>query len=634
MASAPASRDRHQRDLRAAWTLQLPLGVYKIGKIGKLGSKAVAILTLLPGVALAARPPERAPLAVRFTTSKATERIPLRDLRGPVTLTVDALAGRIQVRVKNPERIATQIAAQAGILCPRVAVKDGAVELTCASRRIEASLETDKKVTYLDINELRGLPWRSGPDGPPMIHYDPWALGVGVKCPGRNDIARGECLLLEGKKLEAATELRRAMSTPGRPLATIRLGDLALSVGDPATAAGWYRRTGEVGVFGRLAASRLCELEGSCLGSSEDIRRAFDVTGMPEPVRVDLTLRAARAEAYSGRIPSAVWLIAEQARAHGVAVTCREGAELLCRRILLEALQLATSGPSVRPSADEGAPAPRAPGARAAAGTATAAAIAAKAPTPTAPETAAAAAEKPEAASAGDPAFAGATDEAAYLDELMELYLSIPRWYEGPLAIELGQAAARVAVRLGAPSFAGSLLSSLAPIVPEAKLGEHLLLTAQIFVAGQQWARARIIVEYAQVRLHRKKLAGPQWATVIRTLSAQLEENDITPVLRGTIDAEADATMNEIAGAEGVMDKAKRFLASHGHPIPDKPAPAGKRAKDVAKDTNKDTKKDAKKDTKKDAGNKAPGGAEPRPAAPAAPGGPSAPTASNTEAKR
>ena len=40
-------------------------------------------------------------------------------------------------------------------------------------------------MSYLDINELRGLPWRAGADAPPSYHYDPWKVGLGQSCPGR-----------------------------------------------------------------------------------------------------------------------------------------------------------------------------------------------------------------------------------------------------------------------------------------------------------------------------------------------------------------------------------------------------------------------------------------------------------------
>ena len=88
-------------------------------------------------------------------------------------------------------------------------------------------------------------------------------------------------------------------------MAALRLGDLALGTGDPATAIGWYRRAGTAGTFGRMARERICELDGSCLGSTAVVRRIFDAHGLPDPLRAEMTIRAIRAEALEGRLGSA-----------------------------------------------------------------------------------------------------------------------------------------------------------------------------------------------------------------------------------------------------------------------------------------------------------------------------------------
>src|SRR5205814_8938620 len=100
--------------------------------------------------------------------------------------------------------LAARIARHAGMICPKVTIVDGGVELRCRTRRLDAVLGTEKGKTYLDIQELRGLPWRPGPAGPPPFFYEPYASGLGGRCPGDTPAARGECALRAGNLLQAA----------------------------------------------------------------------------------------------------------------------------------------------------------------------------------------------------------------------------------------------------------------------------------------------------------------------------------------------------------------------------------------------------------------------------------------------
>ena len=504
----------------------------------------VAFLALIPGLALAG-PPAKAnkdqPQGVRLTISATTERIPLPRLRGPATLIVDAMARRIQLvpsKKDNVTAIATKIRAHTGMLCPAVVVTNGAIELGCRSRQLEAQLTAEGPVWYLDINELRGLPWREGPDAPPTYHYDPWRVGLGQSCPGRTPAVKGECLYKRGEQLEAAMQFRAALDTSGRQLACIRLGDLAVASGDPSTAVGWYRRAGAFGVFGRIADGRLCELDGRCLDSSESVMKAFDANGMPEPVRAEMMMRAARAEAYAGRVSSAARIIAKQSREHGMPSICREGGELLCRRLLLEAMREASTS-ALSPAALAG----------------------------------------PKFKLAELTSSPDAHERAlrAYHEELLEAYLNIPSWEKGPLAVELAQAAAPLAVRMGAPGFAGNLLASLAPAVRDDQLSEHLLQAAETFLRGQNWPRARLVAEYARSRLaplggKGKREGGrnglgtswnsPRWAAVFRRLDERADEEDVTPEVRAAIEKELEATLAEIKNARNAIDNAEGLRAS------------------------------------------------------------------------
>ena len=105
-------------------------------------------------------------------------------------------------------------------------------------------------------------------------------MGLATRCPGKNEGAQGECWLKEGDRLQAAFHFRKALDTNNRQLAAVRLGDLALAMGDPVTALGWYHRGAPYGVFGRVAASRVCELDGGCLQSTEDVLRVFRLGGV------------------------------------------------------------------------------------------------------------------------------------------------------------------------------------------------------------------------------------------------------------------------------------------------------------------------------------------------------------------
>lgn len=472
----------------------------------KSQSAAVAAAAA-PAGAQVARPAERV-AAQRLLTSASAARIPLPATRGPVTLEVNALEGVVRLRApKDAKALAARLAGPVAMLCPSVVVREGTVEMTCRSRRLDGQLTSEGRARFLDLVELRGIPFREGPDQPPFIHYEPLRSGLGQACPGRG-VVRGECKLKQGEVLEAAASFRSSLESRARALAAVRLGDLALRIGDPVTALGWYRRAGTVGVFGRVAVARACELDGKCLATPEAASRVFDPTGLPEMVRNEMVLRRARAEAYVGRLDSAVRILAAQFKSHGAVSICGNDTDLLCRRIVLQALKEA--GEDLRipdRRADSG---PRNPSASAA------------------------------------PAVPGAEDDRAYWEELLETYLALPAWDQGPLAVELAQAAAPVASAAGAPLFGGHLLSALVPEVGEAALSRHLMLTAETYLGGRDWARARLIAEYAEARLGKTALADPRWSRVRQTLGLKADGDEVSPQLEKAIQGELAATLAEL----------------------------------------------------------------------------------------
>ena len=476
------------------------------------------------------------PKPVRMTMAATAERIPLPPLRGPVELTVDALSRLIRLRPTRdtPTALAAKLTAHAGAVCPKVTVHDGAVELTCRSRRIEAQLTPQGKTTFLDINELRGLPWRAGPDAPPSYFLDPWRVGLGQGCPARGGVPRGECELRDGHVLAAAALFRNGLSGPHRQMATLRLGDLALRTGDPLTAAGWYRRVGAYGVFGRMASQRLCELTGDCLDDPEELAHTYDPNGLPEPLRAETVMRSARAQAYLGHITEAVRLLADQIEAHGVASVCREEAELLCRRILLQGMREAGR-----------APAPHA-------------------------RTAVVIATKPEASGAGgapgaDPAAKAAVaaeEQRVFEENLMQTYMDLPSWDKGPLSVDLAEAGAVVAIRMGAPDFAGNLLASSAREVPDARLSEHLLAAVEAFLRAEDLVRARVVAEYMRSRLGPKARVSERWKVALKTLAARSEEDEMTASLRDQVEKETLATLAGLKDADNAAKKAAALMTS------------------------------------------------------------------------
>lgn len=473
---------------------------------------------------------------VRLTMAATAERIPLPSLHGPVELTVDALSRSIRLRPTKdtPTALAAKLSAHAGAVCPKVTVREGAVELTCRSRRIEAQLTAQGKAIFLDINELRGLPWRPGLDGAPAYFFDPWRVGLGQGCPARGGVARGECELKDGHILVAAALFRNGLAGAHRQMASLRLGDLALRTGDPLTAAGWYRRVGAYGVFGRMASERLCELTGDCLDDPEELARTYDPSGLPEPLRAESVMRQARTQAYLGHVSEAVRILAEQIEAHGAESVCREEAEFLCRRILLQGMREAARAPAPHGRRALAA-APGKPATNGAGGAPGADAIAQSVVTP--------------------------EEQRTFEENLMQSYLDLPSWDKGPLAVDLAEAGATVAIRMGAPDFAGNLLASSAREVPDARLSEHLLAAVEAFLRAEDLVRARVVAEYMGTRLGPKARVSERWKAALKTLASRSEEDEMTASLRDQIEKETQATLTGLRDADTAAKKATTLMS-------------------------------------------------------------------------
>jgi hypothetical protein len=107
-----------------------------------------------------------------------------------------------------------------------------------------------------------------------------------------------------------------------------------------AGALNFYRRSSFGDMFGRVAASRLCELDGSCIDNDKARERLFNGADQPEPVRSEMLLRGARAAIFADEAGVAAKLLAK-AVDNRTSGTCTEMGQLLCRRMLVAVLERA-----------------------------------------------------------------------------------------------------------------------------------------------------------------------------------------------------------------------------------------------------------------------------------------------------
>ena len=446
-------------------------------------TSTVAILALL-----ATAPP--------FALTTATERIPLPV--APGALKVHILPFDRKLALSVPPASLPVVAKRlrgASKLCPIVVATAGAVELRCRSARLRVDVETAAGASTLVLRGLTVFPWRPQEEGPLLVPFDLAGLGLGA-CPGAVPEARGECLLAAGKLQEALDQFAEAARRPGgSPLASLRLGDLALASDEPGLAAEHWRRAAGEFPFGRLVTARLCELEPRCLRSAE--RPAFfDASLAAEPVRHDLYLRGARLRLLEGDRMGVLEGLVAQMSPRGACADVMPW----CRRVLLDALHL--KGP----------------------------------------------------------------DGAAAL----RLYLEVPGRDQGPLAGELGQAAADQAVAAGAPNFAANLLASLTGRVPDAEQPAHLERVARLFLAGGDRARAEEIVLFAQARLDRATWRRGGWDALQKTVRALpragMPAATVTPP-PATSTAQAAGTDPDVAMARAAIEAARAVAPTTGeHP--------------------------------------------------------------------
>jgi hypothetical protein len=383
-------------------------------------------------------------LPARLVLIVAAERIPIPVVVKAADFVFEPLTASIELRrINNARAVAQRMAMGVGQICPSVEAVGSTVTVHCRTKRIDAHLVVERGKMYLEIEQLRGLPFRQDSDRL-KVFYDPQTVGFGGPCPGTMLAGRAECALRDGRTEEATALFHQALgSAPQASFAGMRLGDMAADNGDIAGALNFYRRSSFGDLFGHLSTSRLCELDGSCLDALRS--RVFNADDKPEPVRSELLLRGARAALFADDFSTASKLLAEAADDH-TSGACSEMAQLLCRRMLLVVLEHATG------------------------------------------------------------------EEAT---QAVETWLSLPDKYQGPLVMPMLRAVAEKAASIGAPAFGANLLAANATTAEGPGLGDHLLRTAELYLAAGDLVRARVVVDYADTRGGRNNgFTGPRWLAV------------------------------------------------------------------------------------------------------------------------
>ena len=449
------------------------------------------LLALVLAADVPAAPSELAPSATGLVSTVATvERILMPKLRGPAEVQVDALRATVQITApRDLGAVAAKISSGLGELCPRWEVDGARILLRCRTRQLEAMFVDEGGKKYLDLHELRGLP-RQGEEDKLSVFYDPARVGLGGPCPGTMAVAKGECALNAGNKTSAFALFKEAAESQYRTLAQLRLGDLFADKGDLTQAAFWWSQAGSTGPFGRLARGRLCELRGDCL--SGPTSHIFDAGEIAEPMRTELSLRAARIDLYGGRTGLALRWLDDLIKRGPASGGCISVGRLFCRRLVLAALE---------------------------------------------------------------------EDRGDGGREALELYLSLGDRLTGPYALEMAKAAGEKAAGLGAPMFAGNLYASVAGLVKDADLAAHLLRAIEMYLKGEDRARAQLVFDYAESRLEPKSMPSARWAGVRKRLysptAAETEQVRREQLERDIVGAEA---ARDVADAVRVLARAKSGL--------------------------------------------------------------------------
>lgn len=253
-----------------------------------------------------------------FSDVISTDKVRL-STRLPKQIEVHPIAGEIVLQTKQPKKLARELRQKLEkTACPKAKIEAGAVRLSCNIRKMKAKVSRRRGRNYLEISELRSMPELDDESKLPFFPLEPQEFGIGGACPGDTAASRGECAFQAGELTKAAEEFREALksdSSRQRELASLRLGDLALKVGDVDSARGWFMRAGKSGPIARLAYVRTCEIEGSCFAPLDGHRHQYypyDLSGTSAAVREEIALRAVRAYTFEGNPEAAARILIEE----------------------------------------------------------------------------------------------------------------------------------------------------------------------------------------------------------------------------------------------------------------------------------------------------------------------------------
>ena len=145
-------------------------------------------------------------------------------------------------------------------------------------------------------------------------------------------------------------------------------------------------------------------------------------------------------------------------------------------------------------------------------------------------------------------------DDAA---QAIEAWLGMPDKYQGPLVMPMLRAVAEKAASIGAPGFAANLLAANATTAEGPGLADHLLRTAELYLAAGDLVRARVVVDYADTRSGGRNsgFVGPRWVAVRNQVRGANE--DASGSALSAFDTLATEGARDVAAAYGSIARAR-----------------------------------------------------------------------------
>src|SRR4051812_12782125 len=163
-------------------------------------------------------------LPARLALIVAAERLPVPVVVKAADFVFEPLTATIELRrINNAKVVAQKMAIGAGQICSEVEAVGTSVVVHCRTKRVDAHLVVERGKMYIEVEQLRGLPFRHEGDWL-TIFYDPQSVGFGGPCPGTMLAGRAECALRDGRLDDATALFRQALgSAPQASFAGMRL---------------------------------------------------------------------------------------------------------------------------------------------------------------------------------------------------------------------------------------------------------------------------------------------------------------------------------------------------------------------------------------------------------------------------